>query len=136
VQHVLGAIVGLISSLIAMLPQIVYAGLIAFGGAWVITNMSPAWIPIAPALIRWRRQAAVSAFALGPRDNGLMSRFRGGIASGGCKPPYAWPALRKPRAAFPAASKVAAASLAVMAQRRLNVGQTPASCSSQYSRCR
>jgi hypothetical protein len=28
---------------------------------------------------------------------------------------YAWPALLKPRAAFPAASKVAAASLAVMA---------------------
>jgi len=25
----------------------VVAGLIAFGGAWIITNMSPAWIPIA-----------------------------------------------------------------------------------------
>ena len=47
VQSVLGAIVGLISALIAMLPQIVYAGLIAFGGAWIITNMSPTWIPIA-----------------------------------------------------------------------------------------
>ena len=47
VQHVLGAIVGLISALIAMLPQIVYAGLIAFGGAWIITNMNPVWIPIA-----------------------------------------------------------------------------------------
>jgi hypothetical protein len=44
---VLGAIVGLISALIAMLPQIVYAGLIAFGGAWVITNFNPIWIPIA-----------------------------------------------------------------------------------------
>src|SRR5262245_47770601 len=47
VQSVLGAIVGLISALIAMLPQIVYAGLIAFGGAWIITNLSPTWIPIA-----------------------------------------------------------------------------------------
>jgi hypothetical protein len=47
VQSVLGAIVGLISALIAMLPQIVWAGLIAFGGAWIITNMDPAWIPIA-----------------------------------------------------------------------------------------
>ena len=47
VQSVLGAIVGLISALIAMLPQIVYAGLIAFGGAWIITNMNPVWIPIA-----------------------------------------------------------------------------------------
>jgi hypothetical protein len=47
VQSVLGAIVGLISALIAMLPQIVYAGLIAFGGAWIITNMNPVWMPIA-----------------------------------------------------------------------------------------
>jgi hypothetical protein len=47
VQSVLAAIVGLISALIAMLPQIVWAGLIAFGGAWVITNFTPAWIPIA-----------------------------------------------------------------------------------------
>jgi hypothetical protein len=47
VQSVLGAIVALISSLIGMLPQIVYAGLIAFGGAWIITNLSPTWIPIA-----------------------------------------------------------------------------------------
>ena len=47
VQSVLGAIVGLVSALIAMLPQIVYAGLIAFGGAWIITNLSPTWIPIA-----------------------------------------------------------------------------------------
>jgi hypothetical protein len=46
-QSVLGAIVGLISALIAMLPQIVWAGLIAFGGAWVITNINPTWIPIA-----------------------------------------------------------------------------------------
>ena len=47
VQSVLGAIVGLISALIAMLPQIVWAGLIAFGGAWIITNLSPSWIPVA-----------------------------------------------------------------------------------------
>jgi hypothetical protein len=47
VQSVLGAIVGLISALIAMLPQIVWAGLIAFGGAWVIANLSPSWMPIA-----------------------------------------------------------------------------------------
>ena len=47
VQSVLGAIVGLISALIAMLPQIVWAGLVAFGGAWVITNFNPTWVPIA-----------------------------------------------------------------------------------------
>lgn len=47
VQSVLGAIIGLISALVAMLPQIVWAGLIAFGGAWIITNMNPEWIPIA-----------------------------------------------------------------------------------------
>jgi hypothetical protein len=46
-QSVLGAIVGLISALIAMLPQIVYAGLLAFGGAWIITHMNPVWVPIA-----------------------------------------------------------------------------------------
>ncbi len=47
VQSVLGAIVELISALIGMLPQIVWAGLIAFGGAWVITTLNPEWIPIA-----------------------------------------------------------------------------------------
>lgn len=47
VQSVLGAIVGLISALIAMLPQIVWAGLIAFGGAWIIRNLNPTWIPVA-----------------------------------------------------------------------------------------
>ena len=47
VQSVLGAIVGLISALIAMLPQIVWAGMVAFGGAWVITNFNPMWVPIA-----------------------------------------------------------------------------------------
>jgi len=47
VQSVLGAIVGLVSALIAMLPQIVYAGLVAFGGAWIITNLNPTWIPVA-----------------------------------------------------------------------------------------
>jgi hypothetical protein len=47
VQSVLGAIVGLVSALIGMLPQIVWAGLIAFGGAWIITNLNPSWIPVA-----------------------------------------------------------------------------------------
>jgi len=47
VQSVLRAIVGLIGALVAMLPQIVWAGLIAFGGAWVITNLNPTWIPVA-----------------------------------------------------------------------------------------
>jgi hypothetical protein len=47
VQSVLGAIVGLVSALIAMLPQIVVAGLIAFGGAWIITNLNPSWMPVA-----------------------------------------------------------------------------------------
>jgi hypothetical protein len=47
VQSVLGAIVGLVSALIHMLPQIVWAGLIAFGGAWVLTNLNPTWIPVA-----------------------------------------------------------------------------------------
>jgi len=47
VQAVLGAIVGFISALISMLPQVAWAGLIAFGGAWVITNLNPAWIPVA-----------------------------------------------------------------------------------------
>src|SRR6476660_9887640 len=47
VQSVLGAVVGLTSARIAMLPQIVYAVLIAFRGAWIITTMKPAWIPSA-----------------------------------------------------------------------------------------
>jgi len=47
VQSVLGAIVGLVSALIAMLPQIVVAGLIAFGGAWVIRHFDPTWMPVA-----------------------------------------------------------------------------------------
>jgi hypothetical protein len=45
VQSVVGAIVGLVSAMIGMLPQIAWAGLIAFGGAWVITNLNPSWIP-------------------------------------------------------------------------------------------
>jgi hypothetical protein len=45
VQSMLGAIVGFISALIGMLPQIVLAGLIAFGGAWIITNHNPTWVP-------------------------------------------------------------------------------------------
>ena len=46
-QSILGAIVSLISALISMLPQIVWVGLIAFGGAWVITTLNPSWIRIA-----------------------------------------------------------------------------------------
>jgi hypothetical protein len=47
VQSILSAIVSLISALIAMLPQIVLVGLIAFGGAWVITTVNPTWMPAA-----------------------------------------------------------------------------------------
>jgi hypothetical protein len=46
-QSILSAIVSLISALIGMLPQIVWVGLIAFGGAWVITTLNPSWIPVA-----------------------------------------------------------------------------------------
>jgi hypothetical protein len=45
VQSVVGAIIGLIAALIGMLPQIAWAGLIALGGAWVIMNLNPQWIP-------------------------------------------------------------------------------------------
>ncbi len=45
VQTMIGAIIGLIAAVIIMLPQIVWAGLIAFGGAWVIMNLNPSWIP-------------------------------------------------------------------------------------------
>ncbi len=47
VQSVVGAMVGFATALIAMVPQIVWAGLIAFGGAWVMSNMDPSWIPAA-----------------------------------------------------------------------------------------
>jgi hypothetical protein len=47
VQSVLSAIVGLISALISMLPQIVLVGLIAFGGAWIVNQQSPSWMPTA-----------------------------------------------------------------------------------------
>ena len=46
-KDLLKAVVGLISALIAMLPKIVWAGMVAFGGAWVITNFNPMWVPIA-----------------------------------------------------------------------------------------
>jgi hypothetical protein len=45
VQSVVGAMVGLVSALLSLLPQIVWAGLIAFGGAWAIANLDPTWIP-------------------------------------------------------------------------------------------
>src|SRR5262245_56188847 len=48
VQSVVGAVVGFGTALIGMVPQIVWAGLIAFGGAWIMINMNPTWIP--PAL--------------------------------------------------------------------------------------
>lgn len=44
-QTVVSAVVGFGTALIGLLPQIVWAGLIAFGGAWVMTNMNPTWIP-------------------------------------------------------------------------------------------
>ena len=44
-QSVVSAVVGFGTAMIGMLPQIVWAGLIAFGGAWVMTNMNPTWIP-------------------------------------------------------------------------------------------
>ena len=47
VQSVIGAMVGFATALIGMMPQIVWAGLIAFGGAWIMTNMNPSWIPAA-----------------------------------------------------------------------------------------
>lgn len=47
VQSVVGAMVGFGTALIGMLPQIVWAGLIAFGGAWIMINMNPTWIPAA-----------------------------------------------------------------------------------------
>jgi hypothetical protein len=47
VQSVVGAVVGFGTALIGMMPQIVWAGLIAFGGAWIMMNMNPSWIPAA-----------------------------------------------------------------------------------------
>jgi hypothetical protein len=47
VQSMIGATVGFFTALIGMMPQIVWAGLIAFGGAWIMTNMNPSWIPAA-----------------------------------------------------------------------------------------
>jgi hypothetical protein len=44
-QSVVNAVVGFGTSIIGMLPQIVWAGLIAFGGAWIMMNMNPTWIP-------------------------------------------------------------------------------------------
>jgi hypothetical protein len=40
-----GATVGMISVFPSMVPQIAWAGLIAFGGAWAIMNLDPEWIP-------------------------------------------------------------------------------------------
>ena len=45
VQTVVSAVVGLGTSLIGLMPQVIWAGLIAFGGAWVMMNMNPSWIP-------------------------------------------------------------------------------------------
>ena len=46
-QTVVNAFVGFGTVLIGMLPQIIWAGLIAFGGAWIMMNMNPTWIPAA-----------------------------------------------------------------------------------------
>jgi hypothetical protein len=45
VQSILSAIVSLINALIGMLPQVVLVGLIAFGGAWIVQQRSPSWMP-------------------------------------------------------------------------------------------
>jgi hypothetical protein len=45
VQSVVGSMVGLVSALLSLLPQIMWVGLIAFGGAWAIANLDPSWIP-------------------------------------------------------------------------------------------
>jgi hypothetical protein len=47
VQTVVSAVVGFGTAIIGMMPHIVWAGLIAFGGAWIMTNMNPDWIPAA-----------------------------------------------------------------------------------------
>jgi hypothetical protein len=44
-QSLVGATVGLVSVLLSLVPQIVWVGLIAFGGAWAITHLDPTWIP-------------------------------------------------------------------------------------------
>lgn len=45
VQSVVSAVVGFGTALIALMPQVIWAGLIAFGGAWIMMNMNPTWIP-------------------------------------------------------------------------------------------
>jgi hypothetical protein len=44
-QSLVGATVGLVSVLLSLVPQIAWAGLIAFGGAWAISHLDPTWIP-------------------------------------------------------------------------------------------
>ena len=40
-----GATVGFVSVLFSLVPQIIWAGLIAFGGAWATNHLNPTWIP-------------------------------------------------------------------------------------------
>lgn len=44
-QSLVGAIVGLISALLSVVPQIAWVGLMALGSTWAILNLDPAWIP-------------------------------------------------------------------------------------------
>ena len=50
VQSVLGAIVGLIPAISCDAAADLWAGLVAFGGAWIITNFNPPLGPDRPAL--------------------------------------------------------------------------------------
>ena len=38
--HIWGAIVGLLSAILTVLPHIAIAGLVAFGGSWIIQNVA------------------------------------------------------------------------------------------------
>jgi hypothetical protein len=44
-RSLVGSMVGLVSALLSLVPQIALAGLIAIGGAWVILNLDPVWMP-------------------------------------------------------------------------------------------
>jgi hypothetical protein len=44
-QSLVGATVGFVAVLLSLVPQIFWAGLIAFGGAWAITHLDPSFIP-------------------------------------------------------------------------------------------
>jgi hypothetical protein len=44
-QLLVGAVVGLISAFLSVVPQIAWVGLVTFGSTWVILNLDPVWIP-------------------------------------------------------------------------------------------